>query len=34
MQILKLQQWLDRDFTDNILKQLKNCLGKKAGAVC
>ena len=31
---LKLQQWLERDFADNIIKRLEDCLGKKAEVVC
>jgi len=31
---LKLQQWLDRDFADSIIKRLKDCLGEKAEVVC
>jgi hypothetical protein len=31
---LKLQHWLERDFEDNIIKRLKDCLGKKSEGVC
>ncbi len=31
---MKMQQWLDRDFTESITKRLKDCFGKRAEIIC